>query len=117
MTRPRLRPYQEDDLHRIDAAFASTRRVAYQAPTGCGKTVLFVEHIHREVAAGGRVAVLGHRDEIVQQISGALGDLGLRHGIIAPGYAETADRVQVASVMTLVRRLHRLRRPPSLLVI
>jgi superfamily II DNA or RNA helicase len=117
MTRPRLRPYQVDDQHKIDAAFVGARRVAYQAPTGCGKTILFVEHIHREVAAGGRVVVLGHRDEIVQQISGALGALGLRHGIIAPGYAETSDRVQVASVMTLVRRLHRLRRPPSLLVI
>lgn len=117
-TRPRLRPYQLDALDAIDAAFADGAvAVLDQAPTGSGKTVTFSEYIRLEVADGGRVMVLGHRDEIVQQISAALRRLGIAHGIIAPGYEETSHRVQVASVMTLVRRLHRLCPPPTLLVI
>jgi DNA repair protein RadD len=115
--RTRLRPYQLTDLEKIEAALGECRCVLYQGATGSGKTVLFTEHIRREVARGGRVLILGHRDEIIQQISADLRKLGVRHGIIAPGEPETRDRVQVASVMTLVRRLHRLRFDPTLIVI
>ncbi len=115
---PALRRYQVNDLNRIAAAFnAGTRRVCYQAPTGSGKTLLFA-HLIGEVAGewGARVLVLAHRDEIMQQVSGSLRALAVRHGIIVPGRSMTTDRVQVASVMTLVRRLERLR-PPALAVI
>jgi DNA repair protein RadD len=116
-TRTRLRDYQLDDLEKIEAAFRERRCVIYQGATGSGKTRMFTEYIRREVARGGRVLVLGHRDEIIQQISADLKMLGVRHGIIAPGEPETNDRVQVASVMTLVRRLNRLWFRPTLLVI
>jgi superfamily II DNA or RNA helicase len=112
---PRLRPYQVSDLHKIGNAFRQNRRICYQGPTGSGKTVLAAEFIDRQ--PDNRIIVLGHRDEIVQQISQALLRLGIEHGIIAPGHADTNDRVQVASVMTLVRRMHQLDPPPSLLVI
>ena len=115
--RPRLRPYQLDALDDIDAAFATVDRVLHQAPTGSGKTVTFTEYIRGEVAADGLVIVLVHRDEILEQTSRALRRFGIRHGIIAPGYDQTSHPVQVASVMTLVRRLDRLPWLPSLLVI
>ena len=112
-----LRPYQLHDLDRIEAEFAAgTERVLHQSPTASGKTVLFVKLIEREAAAGGRVLVLGHRDEITQQVCRALRKLDVPHGIIAPGEPESSRRVQVASVMTVVRRLHRLA-PPDLIVI
>jgi superfamily II DNA or RNA helicase len=41
----------------------------------------------------------------------------IEHGVIAAGYPETKAQVQVASVMTLVRRLDLLTPPPTLLVI
>ncbi len=113
----KLRPYQIADLNKIERAFAAGKqRVLHQSPTGSGKTVEFTELIGREADDGARVLVLGHRDEIVQQVSGALRMLGIRHGIIAPGYPETGDPVQVASVMSLVRRLHRVA-VPDLIVI
>jgi superfamily II DNA or RNA helicase len=118
--RPSLRPYQRHDLDRIEAEFnGGIHRVCYQAPTGSGKTVLFADLIRQVAHDWGEPAlVLTHKDEIMQQVSESLHDLDLRHGIIAPGYPETPHRVQVASVMTLVRRLDRLRRhPPSLAVI
>ena len=77
----------------------------------------FTEYIRLEVANGGRVIVLVHRDEILEQTSRALRRLGIRHGIIAPGYNQTREPVQVASVMTSVRRLDRLPWLPNLLVI
>jgi superfamily II DNA or RNA helicase len=114
-----LRPYQERDLTVTRACFAQGhRRVCYQAPTGSGKTVLFSHVIAGACARGNRVFVLGHRDEIVQQISGALEVLGVPHGFIAAGQPELPLLpVQIASVMTLVRRLGRLTAAPDLLVI
>ena len=115
--RPVLRPYQVADLNRIEAEFAlGTERVLHQSPTASGKTVLFAEIIMRADDDGARVLVLGHRDEIVQQVCRALRKLNIRHGIIAPEYPETSHPVQVASVMSLVRRLDRLA-PPDLIVI
>jgi superfamily II DNA or RNA helicase len=113
-----LRPYQQDDIARIRAAYANgAQRVLYEAPTGSGKTVLFATVVAGAAARGTRVCILGHRDEIVRQIADALTELGVAHGIIAAGYPETPEAsVQVASVATLVRRLHRLDPPPDLLV-
>ena len=54
----------------------------------------------------------------MQQVSSSLRALGVRHGIIAPGYPRTNHRVQVASVMSLVRKLDWLREfDPRLIVI
>jgi superfamily II DNA or RNA helicase len=113
-----LRPYQEEDVARIRAAYAGgAQRVLYQGPTGSGKTVLFAIIVAGAAARGNRVCILGHRDEIVRQIVDALVELGVAHGIIAAGYPETPEAsVQVASVATLVRRLHHLNPPPDLLV-
>jgi DNA repair protein RadD len=59
-----------------------------------------------------------HRDEILQQTSAKLRDFGVRHGIIAAGYDESDHNVQVASVMSLARRLDRWREwAPTLIVI
>ena len=114
-----LRPYQEADLARIRAAYASgRRRVLYAAPTGSGKTRIFSTVVAGAAARGNRVTILGHRDEIVRQICDALTELGVAHGIIAAGYPELPEMpVQVASVATLVRRLHRLDPVPDLCVV
>jgi DNA repair protein RadD len=113
-----LRPYQEHDIARIRERFGSgKRRVLYQGPTGSGKTILFSAIVAGAAARGIRVVILGHRDEIVTQISDALTDLNLAHGLIAAGEPEMPLLpVQVASVATLVRRLDRMVTPPDLLV-
>jgi superfamily II DNA or RNA helicase len=107
-----LRPYQDRGVTDIRAAFlAGVRRVLFQSPTGSGKTVLFSYIVENAVARGNRVVILGHRQEIVDQISDALTRIGVTHGMIAAGYLETPEAaVQVASVATLVRRLERLER-------
>jgi superfamily II DNA or RNA helicase len=107
--RPQLRPYQVADLRAIDEAFRRHRAVCYVAPTGSGKTVLATKFLDRQ--SDDCIVILAHRDEIVQQICAALKRLGIRFGVIAPDYDETDHRIQVGSVMSVVRRLHRLKRP------
>ena len=107
---PVLRPYQEADIERLRQCYAAgARSVLYQAPTGSGKTVLFATVVAGAAERGHRIAILGHRQEITEQISAALDALGVVHGVIAAGQAETADAaVRVCSVATLARRLDRL---------
>src|SRR5262249_409797 len=111
-----LRPYQERDVRELRQRFGrGVRRVCYQAPTGSGKTVLFAFIVAGAMARDNRVIIIGHRDEIVRQVSAALVELGVAHGIIAAGYDETPAPVQIANIATLVRRLDQLA-PPDLLV-
>jgi DNA repair protein RadD len=110
--RPRLRPYQISDLRAIDDAFRRHRAVCYVGVTGSGKTVIGTAFIDRQNDE--HIVILAHRDEILGQICKALKRLGMPHGVIAPGYEQTDDRIQVASVMTVVRRLDRIR-PPTLI--
>src|SRR5262245_41134670 len=112
-----LRPYQEAGVGEIRAAFtAGSKRVLYVGPTGSGKTVLFSYVVANAAARGNSVLIVGHRQEIVDQIHDALGALGVEHGIIAAGHPETRGPVQVASAQTLVRRLDH-HAPPTLLVL
>jgi superfamily II DNA or RNA helicase len=110
-----LRPYQERGVADIRGCFGrGVRSVLFQSPTGSGKTVLFAFIVAGAMAHGNKVVVVGHRDEIVRQISAALVELGVDHGIIAAGYDETSAPV-IANVATLVRRLDK-SEPPDLLV-
>lgn len=106
-----LRPYQQDFVARIRAAFAQHRRVLAVAPTGAGKTIMFAYITAGAAEKQRRVTVVAHRQEIVSQISRALDSFGVRHGRIQPGHPKTADPVQVAMIATLGRRLDRLTAP------
>ena len=111
-----LRPYQERGVADIRACFGrGVRSVLFQAPTGSGKTVLFAYIVAGAMARGNKVVIIGHRDEIVRQVSAALVELDVAHGIIAAGYDETPAPVQIANIATLVRRLDQLA-PPDFIV-
>ena len=85
------------------------RSVLYVLPTGGGKTVIFCHIAEQAAKKGNRIVVLVHRQELVDQTSKALKGLGVAHGIIAAGTPmDLTYAVQVASVQTLVRRLHRI---------
>ncbi len=107
---PALRPYQQDAVAQLRAAFlAGHRSVLFVLPTGGGKTVVFSHIAEQAASRGKRIAVLVHRVELLEQASRALAALGVRHGLIAAGRAmNLAAPVQVASVGTLARRLGQL---------
>jgi DNA repair protein RadD len=109
---PTLRPYQSEAVEAIRGAFAQRHRaVLFVLPTGGGKTVLFSSITEATAARGNRVCVLVHRQELLRQASASLSRLGVPHGLIAANRSmDLSQPVQVASVQTLARRLHKLPR-------
>ena len=59
----KLRPYQIEAVRAAEGA----KRIVLCAPTGSGKTVIAVELIARELAAGRRVLFAAHRRELIRQ--------------------------------------------------
>lgn len=104
-----LRPYQDQCIAGLRGAFsAGYHSPLLVSPTGSGKTVMFSYLTGRLLAAGKRVALLCHREELVDQISRTLADFDVRHGLITAG--SLYDRrlpAHVASVFTLARRMDR----------
>ena len=107
-----LRDYQIAGVNQIRERFrAGDRNVLFQLPTGGGKTVVFSYITEGASRKGNRVLILVHRQELIRQTSASLNDIGVAHGIIAPGFTPSWDNVQVASVHTLVRRMDKVHAP------
>ena len=113
-----LRPYQHQAVHDLRLAFrAGARAPLLVMATGAGKTIVLAD-ILRGVASRGRSAiVLVHRRELIAQTAHKLDLAGVQHGIIAAGVTAANAPIQVASVQTLARRLHRITAQPDLIVI
>jgi len=112
-----LRPYQQQAVSELRAAYAAGARAPlFVLPTGGGKTFTFVYVGQQAVARGNRVLILVHRQELLMQASRSLSAMHVRHGLIAAGYPRNGEPVQVASVQTLVRRLHRVARPDLIVI-
>lgn len=88
----KLRPYQQDTVNDINAAWQRVRSVLAVLPTGGGKTVIFSSIIRDH---NGASAAIVHRKEIVSQISLSLAKLGVKHRIVAP-----------SAVIRRIRRRH-----------
>ncbi|HEX3418202.1 MAG TPA: DEAD/DEAH box helicase [Stellaceae bacterium] len=101
-----LRPYQQEGVAEIRGAFRrGIRRVLFVLPTGGGKTIVFCYIATEAARRGKQILILVHRQELVEQTSRALEAMGVDHGVIAAGYRRRAALVQIASIMTMVRRL------------
>ena len=104
-----LRPYQQELVDQIRLQYQlGHRKVLAVLPTGAGKTVCF-SHIAQSAARkGNRVLIAVHRQELLDQASRSL---PMAHGLIAANRSmDLSHAVQVASVQTLARRLHKLPR-------
>lgn len=102
-----LRPYQADAMQSIKEGWEDTEVRAQLAclATGCGKTILFSALTDDEVARGGRVLILAHTDELLEQ---AIEKLRFSRGLKAEkekanSYASRHAKVVVASVQTMQR--------------
>ena len=112
-----LRPYQVSMLDGVRRSFATKHRAPLLvAPTGAGKTTVFSAVCEGAAKKGSRVYILVHRHELLMQASRALDMLGVPHGLVSPRFSMTADMVQIASVQTIVRRMHRMPEPDLIIV-
>jgi superfamily II DNA or RNA helicase len=111
-----LRPYQQQLVTDIRLQYQlAHRKVLAVLPTGAGKTVCFSHIAQAAAKKGNRVLIAVHRQELLDQACRAL---PMPHGVIAANRAmDLSAAVQVASVQTLARRLHKLPRDFFQLVI
>ena len=102
-----LRPYQQEARAAVEREWADgNARTLLVLPTGCGKTIVFAKVTEDCVRTGGRVLILAHRGELLDQAADKLAAAtGLR---CAVEKAESSClgswyRVVVGSVQTLMR--------------
>lgn len=106
-TSPRmvLRDYQVACIDAVETGWARYSRQLAVLATGCGKTVIFSHIAKREVDRGGRVLILAHTDELLDQ---AIDKLRKSTGLDADKekadeFASPYAKVVVASIQTLSR--------------
>lgn len=102
-----LRPYQQEAKDAVWKEWESGHtKTLLVLPTGCGKTIVFAKITEDAVRKGGRVLILAHRSELLEQAANKLEQTsGLKCAV------EKADqtclgswyRVCVGSVQTLMR--------------
>lgn len=102
-----LRPYQEEAIDAARNRFAAgDKSTLLHLPTGTGKTVVFGSIARKVVERGGRVLVLAHRGELIEQAVNKLDELGVEAGVEkASSRARSLYEpdVVVASVQTMQR--------------
>lgn len=112
-----LRPYQEEIVEQVrDAYREDFNAPLLQSPTASGKTVIFAYITEKASEMGNRVIILVHRQELLSQISRALMEMSVPHGLISPKHSISYDKIQVASVQTLVRRLGKYPDPDLIII-
>lgn len=113
-----LRDYQQRAVDQLRASFrAGHRAPLLVSPTGSGKTVLFSYVATRTQQRGKRVAILVHREELLEQVSDTLELFGTPHGIVSAGqHYDARELTHVASVFTLARRMERVKVPDLVIV-
>lgn len=114
-----LRPYQSDSVDGVRESFKSNHRSPLLVlPTGGGKTVVFSHIAASTSMRGKKVIILVHRVELLRQTSSALHKSDVKHGLINPKFTpDLTAPVQVCSVQTLVKRMHKLPLNPDLIIV
>ena len=100
-----LRDYQHECLAKLDAGWREFNRQLCVLAGGCGKTVLFSNVAKTEVERGGRVLILAHTDELLEQ---AIDKLRRSTGLEAEkekagDRAGPYARIVIGSIQTLSR--------------
>lgn len=114
----KLYPYQSTAVDDIRMSYKQGFRAPlFTLATGGGKTFIFSYIAKNASEKQKNILILVHRVELLRQTSSSLHKLNCEHGLINPNYTpDPSAHVQVASVQTVVRRLHKLT-PPDLIII
>jgi len=101
-----LRDYQHKIIESIRGSFKDgNKRILMTAPTGAGKTVTFVFMVSEHLKRGGRVLILTHRTELVNQTDRTFSNFGLEPDFITAGSKpDLSKSLHVAMIETIYKR-------------
>lgn len=115
---PHLRSYQQHTVNGMRTAYSQGfKSPLLVLPPGGGKTFTSCYIIDQAQIRSRNVLILVHRQELAAQFSRALDAYGVKHGLIMSGSRpDLKHRVQVASVQTYARRMHKMTWKPHLII-
>ncbi len=113
-----LRPYQTDGITGVrDKMAAGSNRVVYVLPTGGGKSLVAAAVCAGVYQRKKRAVLLAHRDELLDQLSTALKETAIPHGLLLGGMiGMPRHQVVVASIGTLANRLLHFKAPDLIFI-
>lgn len=115
-----LRPYQLEFVNNLSRALRDHRRVIACAPTGSGKTKMFIEIARRSIANGRTVVIISETAKIFDQITEEAGGIeiakGRKHVHIKNGELYIAMAQTLSRRPLILEQLARLQFPPLLIV-
>jgi superfamily II DNA or RNA helicase len=116
-----LRPYQEDFIARLSRAFSRTnRRILAVAPTGSGKTKMFITIAQRAMEKGRPVVIITEALKIFDQITKEAGGIeianGIKHVHIRPGHLYIAMAQTLSKRPLIVQQLNTIEPPPLIII-
>lgn len=103
-----LRPYQREAVESIERELAQHQSTVAVLATGLGKTILFSDASRRIVERGGRVLILAHRKELIEQAASKIERVtGIRAASEQADLREGRDgaSIVVGSVQSMAHRL------------
>jgi superfamily II DNA or RNA helicase len=108
-----LRDYQLDIIEKARQKMREgCKRFLITSPTGSGKTVLTAHMLQTAASKGMDSLFLVHRRELIKQSVLTFSSVGVRHGIVAAGFApDPKPHIQIGSIGTVGNRLHKIRAP------
>ena len=98
-----LRDYQQEIITRIHRAWSQHRSVMVQMPTGTGKTHVLASIVS---AFSGRVLIVAHRIELIEQIQTTIHKLKIEN-----------EKLKIESIQTVSRRIDFFDFQPNLIII
>lgn len=104
-----LRPYQTEIIDRCRSMMKSgCHKILITSPTGSGKTAFTAQMLKTAAEKGLHSWFCVHRRELVKQSLRAFFNIGVNAGVISAGFQEDRKaKIQIASIQTLARRLHK----------
>ncbi len=113
-----LREYQDELVNNIKFKIShGNKSICVVSPTGSGKTIVIAAIVKMAIEKGNRIYIGAHRKEIIEQISNALKNFDIPHGIISPNYPEDHSYLAyVFSVQTLIKRLEKYPAPALIII-
>lgn len=99
------RPHQTRTIDALKRSAAKHSKIVCVLPTGAGKTFVAAQMVLAAAQKGKGAQVYTNRRVLLDQISDALGETGVHHGMLAAGYHTTlGTSVHVGSIQSIHSR-------------